>query len=67
MAEGDEGPTIRVTSDRGGCTQGEIMFAERDGEFLDSNKSEGEAKALVSETAEDGCKGIGSAEFTLLR
>ena len=43
------------------------MFAERDGEFLDSNKSEGEAKALVSETAEDGCKGIDSAEFTLLR
>lgn len=28
--------------------------------------SEGEAKALVSETAEDGCKGIDSAEFTLL-
>ena len=44
-----------------------MVFAESDGEFLDSNMSEGEAKGLVSETAEDGCKGIDSAEFTLLR
>ena len=44
-----------------------MVFAERDWEILDCIMSEGEAKALVSETAEDGCKGIDSAEFTLLR
>ena len=46
-----------------------MVFAERDWEILDSimSEGEGEAKALVSETAKDSCKGINSAEFTLLR